>query len=127
MMKETIQIPNAPAPIGPYSPAIKVGNQLFVSGQVPLNPKTNELINHSIEEATHQVLLNLKALVEAANFEMSDIVKCSIFLTDMGDFGAMNAVYSEYFKVCPPARETVQVSKLPLGAVIEISCIAIKA
>lgn len=126
MDKKSIQIPNAPSPIGPYSPAIHVGNQLFVSGQIPMNPQTSEIICDSIESATKQVLENIKALIEEAGFDMKNIVKCSIFLTDMNDFSAMNSIYGSYFPNIPPARETIEVSKLPLGARVEISCIAIQ-
>jgi 2-iminobutanoate/2-iminopropanoate deaminase len=125
-MKKAIQIPGAPAPIGPYSQAILQGNTLYVSGQIPLDPFTGNLVIDSIENATHRVLKNISALLNEAGMELTDVVKCSIFLKSMDDFAQMNAVYSEYFKNTPPARETVQVSKLPLDVTIEISCIAIK-
>lgn len=123
-MKKIIQIPNAPAPIGPYSQAVLVKNTLYVSGQIPLCPIEQELKCADIQEATHQVLKNIKVLVETAGFDLSDVVKCSIFLKSMDDFTVVNAVYSEYFEINPPARETVQVSKLPLDVPVEISCIA---
>lgn len=125
-MKKAISIPGAPAPIGPYSQAIVKNNSLFVSGQIPLNPVTGELVLDSISNATHQVLENISALIKAADFEISDVVKCSIFLKSMDDFTEVNAVYATYFQDCPPARETVAVSKLPLDVPVEISCIAIK-
>jgi 2-iminobutanoate/2-iminopropanoate deaminase len=125
-MKKAIQIPGAPAPIGPYSQAILQGNTLYVSGQIPLDPFTGNIVIDSIENATHRVLKNISALLNEAGMELTDIVKCSIFLKSMDDFAQMNAVYAEYFKNTPPARETVQVSKLPLDVTIEISCIAIK-
>jgi 2-iminobutanoate/2-iminopropanoate deaminase len=125
-MKKAIQIPGAPAPIGPYSQAILTDDTLYVSGQIPLNPFTGELVLATIEEATHQILKNITALLTEANMQLSDIVKCSIFLTNMDDFASMNAVYSSYFSDCPPARETVQVVKLPMNVSIEISCIAKK-
>lgn len=125
-MKKAIQIPGAPAPIGPYSQAILQGNTLYVSGQIPLNPFSGELVTNSIVDATHQVMKNISALLEEAGFEKDNIVKCSIFLKSMDDFAEMNAVYGSYFTSVPPARETVQVSKLPLDVPIEISCIAIK-
>jgi 2-iminobutanoate/2-iminopropanoate deaminase len=126
MTKKAISIPGAPAPIGPYSQAILHGNQLFVSGQIPLNPKTGELVVENIEVATQQVLSNINALLSAANMDISNIVKCSIFLKDLNDFAIVNEIYGAFFKdLTPPARETVQVSKLPLDVPIEISCIAI--
>jgi 2-iminobutanoate/2-iminopropanoate deaminase len=126
-MKQSVNTPNAPAPIGPYSPAIIAGNQLFVSGQIPLNPHDGTFKNGNIEEATTQVMENLKHLVEAAGFHMTDIVKCSIFLKDLTNFTAVNEIYSRYFEETPPARETVEINRLPMDAIIEISCIAIKA
>lgn len=125
-MKKAIQIPGAPAPIGPYSQAIMHGNTLYVSGQIPLNPFSGELVIETIQEATHQVLKNIMALLEEAGMTRDNIVKCSIFLKSMDDFAEMNTVYGSYFTSLPPARETVQVSKLPLDVPIEISCIAIK-
>lgn len=125
-MKKAIQIPGAPAPIGPYSQAIHSGDTLYVSGQIPLNPTTGELVNSSIEASTHQVMKNITALVTEAGFTMQDIVKCSIFLKDLNNFQQVNAVYAEYFTSVPPARETVQVVKLPMDVDIEISCIAQK-
>jgi len=126
MSKKAIQIADAPAPVGSYSQGILQDNMLFVSGQIPLNPKTGNLEIASIEEATHRVMLNIKALLESADMKMKDIVKCSIFLKDMADFSAVNEIYSSYFEGIYPARETVQVAKLPLDVSIEISCIAVK-
>ena len=126
MSKKAIQIADAPAPVGSYSQGILQDNMLFVSGQIPLNPKTGNLEMAGIEEATHRVMLNIQALLESANMQMSDIVKCSIFLTDMADFSVVNEIYSSYFEGIYPARETVQVAKLPLDVSIEISCIAVK-
>jgi len=126
MSKKAIQIADAPAPVGSYSQGILQDNMLFVSGQIPLNPKTGKLEIASIEEATHRVMLNIKALLESADMKMKDIVKCSIFLKDMADFSAVNEIYSSYFEGIYPARETVQVAKLPLDVSIEISCIAVK-
>lgn len=125
-MKQAIQIPGAPAPIGPYSQAILKSGTLYVSGQIPLNPKSGELIQETIDAATHQVMQNIKALVEEADMTMDHIVKCSIFLKDLANFSKVNEVYSQYFNSLPPARETVQVSKLPMDVDIEISCIAIQ-
>jgi len=125
-MKRSISIPGAPAPLGPYSQAILHDNTLFVSGQIPLDPFTGDLVISSIQEATHRVLKNITALIEEAGMTRENIVKCSIFLKDMNDFSLMNEVYGTYFGSLPPARETVQVAKLPLDVPIEISCIAIK-
>jgi 2-iminobutanoate/2-iminopropanoate deaminase len=126
MSKKAIQIADAPAPVGSYSQGILQDNMLFVSGQIPLNPKTGNLEIASIEEATHRVMLNIQALLESADMQMNDIVKCSIFLKDMADFSLVNEIYSSYFEGIYPARETVQVAKLPLDVSIEISCIAVK-
>lgn len=126
MSKKAIQIPNAPAPVGPYSQAILSGNTLYVSGQIPLNPETGSLEIDSIENATHRVLKNIGKLLEAAGFQFEDVVKCSIFLKDLNDFAIVNGIYAIYFPGIPPARETVQVARLPLDVNIEISCIAVK-
>jgi len=125
-MKKIVSIPNAPAPIGPYSQAVVKGNSLFVSGQIPIDPKTGELQLDSISEATTQVMENIKSLVITAGFQMSDVVKCSIFLKSMDDFAEVNEVYARYFQEQPPARETVAVAQLPLDVPVEISCIAIQ-
>lgn len=125
-MKKIVSIPNAPAPIGPYSQAVVKGNSLFVSGQIPIDPKTGELQLDSISEATTQVMENIKSLVITAGFKMSDVVKCSIFLKSMDDFAEVNEVYARYFQEQPPARETVAVAQLPLDVPVEISCIAIQ-
>jgi len=126
MSKKAIQIPNAPAPVGPYSQAILSGNTLYVSGQIPLTPETGILEIDSIENATHRVLKNIGKLLEAAGCEFEDVVKCSIFLKDLNDFAIVNGIYASYFPGIPPARETVQVARLPLDVNIEISCIAVK-
>ena len=126
MSKKAIQIADAPAPVGSYSQGILQDNMLFVSGQIPLNPKTGNLEMSSIEEATRRVMLNIQALLESADMQMKDIVKCSIFLKVMADFSEVNEIYSSYFEGIYPARETVQVAKLPLDVSIEISCIAVK-
>lgn len=125
-MKRALQIPGAPAPIGPYSQAILSNNTLYVSGQIPLNPQTGKLADSSIEESTHQVMQNIKSLLTEAGMDFSDIVKCSIFLKNLDNFTSVNQIYSEYFRSTPPARETVEVSKLPMNVEIEISCIAVK-
>jgi 2-iminobutanoate/2-iminopropanoate deaminase len=126
MSKKAIQIPNAPAPVGPYSQAILVNGMYFVSGQIPLNPETGLLEINTIEEATHRVLKNIEKLLEAAEMTLENVVKCSIFLKDLNDFAKVNEIYASYFKGTPPARETVQVARLPLDVTIEISCIAIE-
>ena len=126
MSKRAIQINNAPTPVGPYSQGILQNNLLFISGQIPLNPQTKELEVSSIETATHRVMLNIKALLESADMQMTDVIKCSIFLADLNDFNAVNEIYASYFSGIYPARETVQVSKLPLNVPIEISCIAVR-
>lgn len=122
---QAILTPNAPAPIGPYSQAVRAGNMLFVSGQIPLDPATGQLVQGSIEDETHMVLKNLQAILEAAGGSLANVVKTSIFLTDMGQFAQVNAVYGTYFTGLTPARETVQVSRLPKDVNVEISCIAV--
>jgi 2-iminobutanoate/2-iminopropanoate deaminase len=124
-MKKAIQIPNAPAPVGPYSQAILAGGMLFVSGQIPLNPSTGQLELNSIEEATHRVMKNIEALLSEAGLTFEHVVKTSIFLKDLSDFQAVNGIYASYFQGVPPARETVEVARLPLDVNIEISCIAL--
>jgi len=125
MSKSIILTTDAPAPIGPYSQAVKSGNMLFCSGQIPLDPKTGEMKNTSIEEETRQVLTNLSAVVSSGGATLSDVVKTTIFLTDLGNFATVNAIYDEFFGASKPARSTVQVSALPKGANVEIECIAI--
>ena len=127
MNKKALQIPNAPAPIGPYSQAILTNGMLFISGQCPINPKTGLLEMETIESATHLVMSNIEKLLHAAEMDFTHIVKCSIFLKDLSDFQKVNAVYATYFDSVPPARETVEVARLPLDSSIEISCIAIKS
>lgn len=126
MSKEIIFSKEAPAPIGPYSQAVKAGNTLYVSGQIPLDADTGELINENITEETHAVMKNLEAVLRAAGYEFADVVKCTIFIKDMGQFGTINEAYGQYFKTNPPARETVEVSRLPKDVNVEISCIAVK-
>jgi 2-iminobutanoate/2-iminopropanoate deaminase len=126
-MKEIILTNNAPLPIGPYSQAVRAGNTLYVSGMIALNPTSGELNLSSIEEETKQVLENLKAVVESAEYSLHDVVKCTIFLSDMEMFAVVNKIYGTYFTENPPARETVQVANLPKYVNVEISCIAVKA
>jgi len=125
-MKKAVQISGAPAPIGPYSQAILANNTLYVSGQIPLNPVDGSLVVDTVENATHQVLKNIFALLAEEGMNEDNVVKCSIFLKDLNDFAVVNAIYGSYFKNIAPARETVQVAKLPLDVPIEISCIALK-
>ena len=124
MTKQIIHTSNAPAPIGPYNQAVKSGNFLFVSGQVALKPGTNELANTDIIEETHQVLQNLKAILAEAGMDFSNIVKTTIFLSDMELFSRVNEIYAKYFDGSFPARETVAVKGLPKNANVEISIIA---
>lgn len=125
-MKKALKIPGAPAPIGPYSQAILSRNTLYVSGQIPLNPETGVLVDYSLTESTHQVMKNIGSLLNEANLSFDDIVKCTIFLKDLDNFNEVNKIYATYFRSTPPARETVEVSKLPMDVEIEISCIAVQ-
>jgi 2-iminobutanoate/2-iminopropanoate deaminase len=124
MKKQTIQTTNAPAAIGPYSQAVRAGDLLFVSGQIPLDPKTGELVRGGIAEETKKVLDNLKAIIEAAGGSLGDVVKTTIFLKDMGSFAAVNEVYGTYFPQPFPARATVEVARLPRDVNVEIEAIA---
>ena len=124
-MKTIIKTTNAPAPIGPYNQAVLAGNFLFVSGQVAINPENGELNISNIEEETHQVMRNLKAVLLEAGLDFENVVKTTIFLTDMGTFTQVNEIYGKYFTSDFPARETVQVSVLPKNVNVEISVIAI--
>ncbi len=125
MSKTIINSENAPAPIGPYSQAVKAGNTLYVSGSIPLDAQTGELINANITEETHQVMKNMDAVLTAAGMTFENVVKCSIFIKDMNQFAAINDAYGMYFKDNPPARETVEVARLPKDVNVEISCIAV--
>lgn len=125
-MKKIIYTPNAPSPIGPYSQATEANGVLYVSGQIALNPGTNQMMDETLEIETTQVLDNLSAVVQAAGYTLQEIVKCSIFLSSMDSFSAVNEIYGKYFETNPPARETVEVSKLPKGVNVEISAIAVK-
>jgi len=127
MSKEIVFSKNAPAPIGPYSQAVKAGNVLYVSGQIALDADSGDLINENITEETHAVMKNLDAILAAAQFSFNDVVKCTIFIRNMDDFTTINEAYGQYFKSSPPARETVEVSKLPKNVNVEISCIAVKS
>lgn len=124
-MKTVIETDQAPAPIGPYNQAILANGVLYVSGQIPIVPATGELLQGTIEEDTEQVMKNLKAILEAAGTSFDNVVKCAIFIKDMGQFSQINGVYGAYFNEAAPARETVEVSQLPKGVNVEISCIAL--
>jgi 2-iminobutanoate/2-iminopropanoate deaminase len=124
MKKEIINTSQAPAPIGPYNQATKANNMLFISGQIPADPETGELVMHSIEEETHRVMKNLKAILEAAGLGFENVLKTSIFISDMDNFSRINEVYGSYFSGEYPARETVQVARLPKDVNVEISAIA---
>jgi len=125
-MKEAVSTNDAPAAIGPYSQAVKVGNLLFLSGQISIDPKTNQMNSGTIEEQTKQALENLDAILKANGMSMENVVNTTVFLKDVNDFGKMNAVYGTYFKDKPPARATVQVARLPRDALVEISAVASK-
>jgi 2-iminobutanoate/2-iminopropanoate deaminase len=124
-MKEPVQTGGAPKAIGPYSQAIRANGMVFASGQIPLDPATGELIQGGIAEQTERVLNNLKAVLEAAGSSLEDVVRTTVYLTDLGDFAEMNAAYAGFFKLAPPARSTVQVSRLPRDARVEIDVIAL--
>ena len=125
MEKHIINTNNAPAALGPYSQAVKVGNVLYTSGQLAINPVTGEFINDDIKKATAQSLDNVKAILEEAGSSLDKVVKTLVFLKDMSDFDLMNEVYSQYFSTNPPARSCLQAGKLPKDALIEIEVIAI--
>ena len=126
MSKTIIFSDKAPAPIGPYSQAVKKGDTLYVSGQIPINTETGQLVITDIASATDQVMKNMQSILKAANMDFSNVVKCSIFVTDMNDFPIVNAAYEKYFNSDPPARETVAVAALPKNVNVEISCIAVE-
>jgi 2-iminobutanoate/2-iminopropanoate deaminase len=125
MKKKVIQTEGAPKAIGPYSQAIQAGNFLFLSGQIPLDPKTGELVKGDIRKQTQQVLENIKGILESQGLSMEDVVKVTIFFKDIGNFSQVNEVYATYFLSSPPARSTVEVVKLPRDADIEIETIAL--
>lgn len=125
MQKEIVESQKAPAPIGPYSQAVKAGGMLYVSGQIPLDQESGNLITGNVEEETKLVMENLGFILSAAGLSFEHVVKCSIFIKDMNDFAKINEIYGSYFTNNPPARETVQVARLPKDVSVEISCIAI--
>jgi 2-iminobutanoate/2-iminopropanoate deaminase len=122
-MKKIISTDNAPAAIGPYSQAVQYDDFLFVSGQIAFDPATGELVEGDIEVQTKRVLENVKAIIEAAGMKLENVVKCSCFLSNMGDFVRFNSVYESYFGESAPARETVEVSRLPKDVQVEVSAI----
>lgn len=124
MSKEVVYSGEAPEPIGPYSQAIKAGNLLFVSGQIAIEKSSGQLRTVDIQTETRQVMYNLGEILKAAGMTFSDVVKCSIFLRDMDQFTTVNEIYATYFGDMPPARETVEVSRLPKEVNVEISCVA---
>ena len=125
MSKKVIFTEEAPKPIGPYSQAIRAGNLIFLSGQIPIDPSTGEMVHGDIQQKTRQVLENMRALLASQGLGMEDVVKVTIFLKEMEQFGPMNEVYATYFPSPPPARSTVQVSGLPKNADLEIEAIAL--
>jgi len=124
-MKEVITAAGAPKAIGPYSPAVKVGNMLFLSGSIPLDPASGQLVEGGIKEQTTRVLENIKGLLAAAGTDFNHVVRTTVFMVDLGEFAAMNEVYSSYFSAPYPARSTVQVVKLPRDVRVEIDVIAV--
>jgi len=124
-MREAISAPGAPGALGAYSPAIRAGSLLFISGQIPMNPATGELVTGDIAAQTDQVMRNLTALLAAAGAGFEHVVRTTVFLADMSDFGGMNEVYGSYLVAPPPARATVQVARLPRDVKVEIDAIAI--
>ena len=125
-MNKKIETPDAPQAIGPYSQAIQAGNFLFISGQIAIDPATGEIVAGDIETQTDRVLKNIMAIIEAAGMSLQDVVKCSCFLNDMNDFAKFNAVYERYFGEILPARETVEVARLPKDVLVEVSAICSK-
>jgi 2-iminobutanoate/2-iminopropanoate deaminase len=124
-MREAVSTPSAPAAIGPYSQAIRAGNLLFLSGQIPIDPKTGNLVEGGIEPQTRQVFQNIAAILTAAGASFENVVSAGVFLADMNDFGKMNAIYAEYFASPAPARATVQVARLPKDSLVEIQVTAV--
>ena len=124
-MKKIISTSDAPAAVGPYSQAVRVGSTIYCAGQIPLDPKTGQIVSGGIDVQTRRVLDNVAAVLRVEGLSFDDVVKSTIFLTDLGDFQTVNEIYGSYFKEAPPARSTVQVPALPKGARIEIEVIAV--
>ncbi|MDX1665407.1 MAG: RidA family protein [Candidatus Promineifilaceae bacterium] len=128
MTREVVSTADAPAAVGPYSQAIHIGNLIFTAGQIPMEPETGRVLAESgIQEQTEQVLRNLQAVLEAGGSSLEQIVKTTVFLQNMDDFGAINEVYARFFPANPPARSAVEVARLPLGVRIEIEAIALRS
>lgn len=127
MSNTVVYSSHAPEPIGPYSQAVHAGGMLFVSGQIAIQRSSGNIVTGNIEDETTQVMINLSEVLKAAGMTFRDVVKCTIFLKDMGNFPKVNNIYGQYFTEDPPARETVEVSRLPRDVNVEISCIAVKA
>lgn len=125
-MKQVIQTNHAPQAIGPYSQAILAGDTLYVSGQIPVNPATGEIVSDKVEDQARQVMENVKAVVEAAGMTLDNVVKTSVFIKNMDDFGTINRIYSEYYLQDCPARACVEVARLPKDVLIEMEAIAVK-
>jgi 2-iminobutanoate/2-iminopropanoate deaminase len=125
MKKTIVHTENAPAVVGPYSQAVKIGELVYTAGQIALNPATGQMVEGDVQAQTEQVLKNLHAVLKAAGSSLKNVVKVTVFLQDMGDFKAMNEVYGRYFDKKPPARSAVQVAALPLGAQVEIEAVAL--
>ena len=123
-MREAVSSPNAPAAIGPYSQAIKAGNLLFLSGQIPLDPATGQLVSGGIEPQTRQVFANIGAILEAAGLSFANVMSATVYVTDMNDFAKVNEIYATYFSAPAPARATVQVARLPKDSLVEIQVVA---
>jgi len=125
--KKVISTSDAPQAIGPYSQALKVGNTLYLAGQIALDPETNRMVEGGIEAQTHRVLQNLGAVLNAAGFSFSDVVQAQVFLANLNDYKAMNSIYAEYFNKAPPARAVVEAAKIPKGTLVEIMMVAVSS
>lgn len=126
LTREVISTKDAPAAIGPYSQAIKVGNTLYLAGQIALDPETGKMVEGGIEAETHRVMQNLQAVLSAAGYAFTDVVQTQVFVSDMNNYGALNGIYSEYISDSPPARAVVEVARLPRDAMVEIMMVAVK-
>ena len=124
--RSTVTTPLAPAAIGPYSQGILVGDRLYVSGQIAIDPETGSMIDGSVEEETERVLENVEAVLKAASMTFANVVRCEVYMSDMDDYAQINEVYGRYFNEQPPARQALEVAELPRGARVEISCIAVR-
>jgi len=124
MPKEIVSTESAPAAVGPYSQAVRAGDWVYLSGQIPIDPATGQIVTGDIAEQTHRVLKNLQAVLEAAELTLDDVVKVTVYLDDMGNFAAMNEVYATYFVASPPARACIQAAALPKGVAVEMDAVA---